>query len=41
MKMHRWPSDGRLHPVGKKHKKYKKRSNGGYKMANNKYKEGV
>ena len=43
MKMHRWPSDGTLHPVRKKHKKYKKinkTANSGFKKANNKYVEG-
>ena len=36
-KMHRWPSDGTLHPVGKKHRKHKKK---GYKIAKNNYKVG-
>jgi hypothetical protein len=37
-KMHIWPKKGTLHPVGEKHGKSKKSK--GYKIANNKYKEG-
>jgi len=36
-KMHRWPSDGKLHPVGMKHDGSK---GTGIRKGNSKYKEG-
>ena len=35
IKMHIWPKEKKLHPVGKKHKKSEE-----YKQANNTYKAG-
>ena len=40
---HIWPYSGKPHPVGEKHKpkpESKPKKQGGYKIANNTYKEG-